>query len=119
VARRMHDLRCPVGFTGTRQASAPAPGCALGAGAARSACPTSPQSPHPEDPAMIGVIVAFCGRRAIRRSDWAMCKWARVAHGDAVTMQTELDMRDLLFPKEQVPASTPIPPARSGPFFLA
>jgi hypothetical protein len=29
-------------------------------------------------------------------------------------MQTELDMRDLLFPKEQVPASTPIPPREVG-----
>jgi hypothetical protein len=36
----------------------------------------------------------------------------------AVDLWSEVVYRDLLFPKEQVPASTPIPPARSGPFPL-
>ena len=36
------------------------------------------------------------------------------AHGDAVTMQTEVDMRDLLFPKEQGPGLNPNPPREVG-----
>jgi hypothetical protein len=35
---------------------------------------------------------------------------ARFVSCAAVTMQTEVDIRNSLFPKEQVPASTPIPP---------
>ena len=46
-----------------------------------------------------------------------MRKWAHFAHFDAVTMQMQVDMRDLLFPKEGVPASIPIPP-RSGSSIL-
>jgi hypothetical protein len=83
----MHDLRCPVGFTGIRQASAPAPGVRLELGPL-GRCPR----PLPRAP-------------TLKTTPYSASSW--------------LDMRDLLFPKEQGPGLNPNPPARSGPFFLA
>jgi hypothetical protein len=61
VAHRMHDLRCPVGFTGTRQASAPAPGVPLELGPL-GRCPRPfPRAPTLEDGAILGIIMAFWG----------------------------------------------------------
>jgi hypothetical protein len=88
------NSRCPVGLSGTRQASAPALGANLRAGAARSS-PTSPQSPHPGS-GHPGPHDGFLGVQADQNSP--------------ATMHTEFDMRAPLFPKEQVPASTPTPP---------
>ena len=48
--------------------------------------------------------------RSLRRSGSKFCA------GEAVTMQMGVDMRGPLFPKEQVPVSTPIPREVGTPF---
>jgi hypothetical protein len=56
----MHQLRRPVGFTGTRQASAPAPGVRLEVEPV-GRCPRPfPRAPTLEDSTILGLIMAFC-----------------------------------------------------------
>jgi hypothetical protein len=99
AAPRMHDLRCPVGFTGARQASAPAQSVRLELGAANT-----PMSPEPPPWKMV----------TSSAPSWL---FGGAGKTSPATMHTEFDMRAPLFPKEQV--FNPNPPARLGPLFLA
>jgi hypothetical protein len=88
-------------FTGIRQASAPAPGLRLELGPL-GRCPRPlPRAPTLADGTILGLIPAF--RDADMQAE-------QMLQRRPVTIQTEVDMRNLLFPEEQVPASTPIPP---------
>ena len=91
-------------YSGTRQASAPAPGVRLELGPL-GRCPRPlARAPTLEDGTILGPIMAFWGCRQTKTSP--------------ATMHTEFDMRPPLFPKEQVPASTPIPPREVGTILL-
>jgi hypothetical protein len=60
VAHRLHDLRCPVGFTGTRQASAPAPSLRWELGPLCRCPDRSPESPRSKIvPSFLGTLHDF------------------------------------------------------------
>jgi hypothetical protein len=86
------------------QTSAPAPGVRLELGPL-GRCPRPlPRAPTLEDWTILAVMMAFWG-----------CGQSKTS---PATIHTEFDMRAPLFPKEQVPASTPIPPREVGTILL-
>jgi hypothetical protein len=114
VAHRMHDLRCPVGFSGTRQASAPAPGVRLELGPL-GRCPRPlPRAPTLEDRTILRLIMAFWGTPHDRPRERHP---AGSGQNGRVTMQTEV-ISGAALPKEQVPRPQAQFPRKPGTVVL-
>jgi hypothetical protein len=107
VAHRMHHLRCPVGFSGTRQASAPAPGVRLELGPLGRCLRPLPRAPTLEDRTILGLIMAFWGTPHDRPRERHP---AGSGQNGRVTMQTEVISGAALPQRAGAPASSPIPP---------